>query len=731
MPKRFFSFNLPKFTDLSRFAPPRQTSIYQWLTSGIVLIVLATVLFGGMPALILIWWQLERQVQMRVTAAQSSTQALYTAEQRNLLQLTQLVSERPSLCALMQNPNDPKLVEYLDVLRQNTLADALLVVAPNGAIITSGIIPIPASGFADYSQLPYVDFIPLKDQSSLGILAVSEIASGEDCLKGKSGQVIAFQLLDQEFMQSLAQDTGLQQSLIIGGQRVVTSFPDVTNLPLNPDATLQVLRTREACCTTGVSGNETYYVGIAPLLNRQDHVVALSEVALPANLIRSNTFKIIALFLGLSILVLLGGVLFTRLLTRRITDPIQELSEAAERMGGGDLDTPIPVLNVWTDIDRLASQLDRSRRNLKQIQQIARRELKHIVHILAATREGILSLDEAGMVTWANADACRLLGYGIRDLLRKHYKQIFPPAPGEIATLDSILTPAVGQPPPRRLTILNAQGNFLTLSVSHAWLGVDRQDGAQHGKEQVLILREVGEEQALNRLRAEFLGNVAHEFRTPLSAISASTELLQEEGTEMQPEELAQLARTIHLSVIHLQALVNNLLESATIEAGVFRLRMQPLHLDEVLQNVAGMMSPLLQRRRQHLDLTVQDVSPVCIQADADRLKQALVNLVENASKFSPPDTSIALSVTQETDALKFSVSDCGPGLSASQFESLFARFFTAKGSSGQYGIGLGLPIVKAIAEAHGGQAGAANRPEGGARVWFTIPLQQPPEEEE
>lgn len=694
-------------------------------------IVVATILLVGLPTIGVIWWQLERQVQLRVLAAQTSTQALYAAEQENILQLVQLIGQRPTLCSLLQEPDPAKLLAYLDVLRQNTEADLLTVLTADGQIITSGIFQPPRPALLHRSSFPYVDFIAVDLPPGLGVFAVGEVVSEAGCEEGSAGRVIAFRFLGRDFMQELARDTGLEQSLILGGHRVATSFRNVPDLPLNPEASIQVLQTRQACCTTGASGGETYYVGIAPLLDRDGQVAALSEVALPANAIRNSTFQTMGMFLGLGFLVALGSAGFAWRLTRRITEPLQELTDAAERMGAGDLDTPIPVQSGWRAIDRLAGQLEQSRRNLKQVQQIARRELRHILHLLAATREGMLTLDEAGIITWANADACRLLGYELQGVLRRHYRQVFPPAPGETLRLEDVLAPAPGQPPPARLTILNAQGSFVTLTVSLALLENDAPEAGQSQYERVLILREVGEEQALNRLRAEFLGSVAHEFRTPLTAISASTELLLDEGSEMDAAELAFLARTMNLSVVHLQSLVNNLLESAIIEAGVFRLRFQSLQIDKLVQTVVEMMQPLIQRRQQRLEMQLADGLPEQICGDIDRLKQALVNLVENASKFSPPETAITLSAGQELDMVKFVVSDGGPGLPAEGFESLFSRFFTGRGSGGaQYGIGLGLPIVKAIAEAHGGQVGAANQAEGGARVWFTIPVKQQLQEE-
>lgn len=667
---------------------------------------------------------MENQVQLRVSDAQAATQALYAAEQRNLLEFAQLVSEQPTLCALLQRRDAANLTPYLETLRQNTASDALMVVAADGQIFASGSIAssLPEA-LLERRREPFADFIVLENPSRLAIFATSAIPSKE-CEAGQAGQVTVIRLLGNDFMRQLAENTGLEQSLIIGSKRVATSLVNAPDWSLNPDAASLVLRTREACCTMGESENETYYVGLAPLLDERGEVIALSEVALPADVIRRGAWNTIGLLFGIGVLVTLGGAGLALAMTQRITRPLNALSEAAERMGAGDLDTPVPVTSGWIAIDRLGSQLDHARRNLRQIHQITRRELKRVAHILGATREGVVILNEQGIVTWANSDACHILGYGIDRLLRRHYSQIFRPASGEAAALSAVLHPPPDQPPPAILTVLDAYDRPLALTVSAAWFETEGREETPTHRECVLILREVGEEQAVNRLRSEFLATVAHEFRTPLSAISASTELLVDEGEDMRAEEVTQLAQSIRLSVVHLQTLVNNLLESAIIEAGVFRLRIRPLQAADILKNVDEMMRPLLQRRAQRLVMETAENLPSPIWGDADRLNQALVNLVENASKFSPSEAEITLTVRREADTLTFSVSDSGPGLPTERFEDLFSRFFTSGQPRGaQFGIGLGLPIVKAIAEAHGGRVGAENRPEGGARVWFTIPL--------
>jgi two-component system sensor histidine kinase ResE len=282
---------------------------------------------------------------------------------------------------------------------------------------------------------------------------------------------------------------------------------------------------------------------------------------------------------------------------------LSELSEAAEKMGAGDLETPIRIVSGWIEIDQLAHQLESSRRNLYSIQQFTRHELRQIALRLGAIREGVLTFDMNGLVTWTNSNACHILGYDSLQMLRMHYSEVFKPAPGEAITLDDVIQPPPYQTQANRLTILNAQGRVITLNVSHSFVEMRDQNTTYPSVEHVLVLRDISEEQSINRLRSEFLANVAHEFRTPLSAISASAELLVDEGCDMNSAELSQLGRTIHLSAVHLQTLVNNLLESAIIEAGVFRLRLRPMLLQELLRNVADMMFPLLERRQQQLEV--------------------------------------------------------------------------------------------------------------------------------
>ncbi len=240
-------------------------------------------------------------------------------------------------------------------------------------------------------------------------------------------------------------------------------------------------------------------------------------------------------------------------------------------------------------------------------------------------------------------------------------------------------------------------------------------------------LAELRQEKALT---AHFLANVSHEFRTPLTAVAASVELLIDQASDLSPAELQELLATLHLGVLNLHKLVDNLLESANIEAGRFRVVLRPADLGQIIAEATTTMQPLLERHGQRLAIELPAAIPA-VMADGRRVVQVLVNLLSNASNAQHglagiADSQITVSASVAGDAVRIAVADQGPGVPAAQRAELLAgrRFALASGDGGDHapsGFGLGLAVVKAIVEGHGGQMGIDDRPGGGALVWFTL----------
>jgi K+-sensing histidine kinase KdpD len=235
----------------------------------------------------------------------------------------------------------------------------------------------------------------------------------------------------------------------------------------------------------------------------------------------------------------------------------------------------------------------------------------------------------------------------------------------------------------------------------------------------------VDDDIALQQLRSYFLASITHEFRTPLSALNASVEFLLDEIDHLSKEEIKDLLRSIHLSSTGLQTLIENLLESINIEAGRVTVRLRLIDLDDVVEEAGRVVRPLLNRRSQKLEVSCPPWLPQ-VKGDATRLQQALVNLLSNASKYGPMEQIIDLTIDHVAgEFVRVSVADRGPGISPTDREKLFHRFVRLDTpGTAQYGVGLGLSVVKAIIEEHGGKVGVDARPSGGSIFWFTIPVE-------
>jgi PAS domain S-box-containing protein len=706
----------------------QQMNLSQRLILSLVLVVVAIIVFIGLPTNLAMWKALEDQVWLRVQDAQSATNGLYNAEVTRLKKLSGIIAGRPTLYNLIQQGDIVAMGPYLDALKEESgNLDVVQVITPNlqaGDQLAG--LPSPQTFLA--GREPYAaDFVTVGDPQRLFIVGISQIQSPAEG-NPLVGYVLVAREIKSDYMQTLEQESGLAQSLIVGGRRVATSLPAAPDWSLDPQSALKVEKTGQACCTRGAASNQTYYVGLMPLRNSQGTVLALSEVALPGNSIQQSMVNSIIISAGFSLLVMLVGSFLVARQARSITQPLLQLSKTADQISQGNLDVSTPIESGVPEINQLARHFELARRQLRYTLSVTQREMKHAERLLSLLPKGVIALDENDRITFFNPDAEEILGYNSWDVERLHYTHIFPPAPGETATVGELLHKPADGPIAQRLNVLDAHGKPLLLYVTISPL--DNNPPSGYGSERVVVIRDVTEEEAVNRLRYNFLANVAHEFRTPLAGIAATTELLVEEGSDLTPDELNKLVETIRLSTLHLQTLVGNLLESTTIEAGCFQVHRRPINIQDVVQDAANLMSPLLKRRNQSLALNIPAALPT-LWADANRLTQALVNLLSNASKFSPMSGKIELDITLYPEWMTIAVLDCGPGLPTDRFADLFKRFVTANQSHDtQYGIGLGLSVVKSIVEMHGGQVGAENLPTGGAKVWFIIPI-HPPEEKE
>jgi two-component system, OmpR family, sensor histidine kinase KdpD len=220
------------------------------------------------------------------------------------------------------------------------------------------------------------------------------------------------------------------------------------------------------------------------------------------------------------------------------------------------------------------------------------------------------------------------------------------------------------------------------------------------------------------RLRNTLLSSVSHDLRTPLAAITGAASSLLDEQT-VGAAERQELAQTIYEEGERLDRLVGNLLDMTRLESGRLRLQREWHSPEELVGGALARMEKALARHR--VVTAVPDALPL-VAVDALLIERVLVNLLDNAVKYTPPGATIWVSASAGSSELEVEVADDGPGLPPGQEEKVFEKFFRAS-SSQRRGFGLGLAICRAIVTAHGGRIRAENRAPGGVAFRFSLPL--------
>jgi two-component system, OmpR family, phosphate regulon sensor histidine kinase PhoR len=244
-----------------------------------------------------------------------------------------------------------------------------------------------------------------------------------------------------------------------------------------------------------------------------------------------------------------------------------------------------------------------------------------------------------------------------------------------------------------------------------------------------LVLEDVAELRRLQRIRAEFIDNLSHELRTPITTVGLLVESLERDAetaaatsVELPPKMRERIGK-LEVETGNIAQMVAELLDLARIESGGRQLHLDDVDLTRIATDSVDRLRPFAERQGVGLQVTVDEGLPP-VRGEAARLAQVFANLVHNAVKFSPAGTEVRVGVRREGRMLEGWVADDGPGISPADQARIFERFYKAdrtRTSGG--GTGLGLAIARHIVEGHGGAIRVASEEGGGATFAFTIPI--------
>jgi NtrC-family two-component system sensor histidine kinase KinB len=236
------------------------------------------------------------------------------------------------------------------------------------------------------------------------------------------------------------------------------------------------------------------------------------------------------------------------------------------------------------------------------------------------------------------------------------------------------------------------------------------------------LLRDITERKNLAALQDDLTAMIYHDLRSPLANVISSLDMLRSMLPAGEDASVNSLLEIADHSTQRMQRLVSSLLDIRRIEAGQPINRQELVPLTSLINEACKTLQPLVRSRDQHLIVTLPENFPPAW-VDEDMIRRVVINLLENASKYSPPGDQIKVSAQQEGDWVKFSVKDSGPGIPLVDQERIFHKFVRLKADGSAKGLGLGLTFCRLAINAHGGRIWVDSQPPHGSQFNFTLPL--------
>jgi signal transduction histidine kinase len=662
----------------------------------------------GLPVLLIINRQASSQAQLLLDQATLTTQAFLASEQSDVQNLGLLISQRSTLTRVLEEQDTTSLEGYLNTLRGSVNLDLILICAEGKEVKGIGENISMSDLCLEDSQSRYA---ALTSGDDLYLYTSVDLETPEGPVyKVVTGKRISLILME------LQKETGLLYFLVWRNQVMLSSDPSIAIVPgLTPDILSNVNDTANLSLTQRAFqlNDHQYVLEVLPV----DSALELNLVnALNVDMqidIQQGLNRTLTLALLLIVLIAFGLGVWQ---SQRISRPIVDLANAAGKFRQGDLHTPVSVQASALEISQLANTLEDARIALQHSMEQLQAEKAWIEHLLNSIVEGTITLDAQNRVTFASAGVSKIIEREHEQIIGLKVDDIFLAPDGEIAFSNQL--PSAGQQ--RRVSIKLVNGQERLLSISKANLIPPVASDANRA----LVIRDVTNEEYIHRLLGDFMANITHEFRTPLAALEASSELLLDNLHSLSQTETKDLLVSLNLGIINLQTLIDNLIEAASIEAGRFKVSIQPIQFDVILNEAQEIMQPLIERYELRL-VSAPPTESLLVMADRRRTVQILVNLLSNAIKHSPTNGLIKINHAVDANRLRVEVVDEGGGVPLEQRNELFRRFshLNTRTERTKQGLGLGLSVVKAIVEAQQGEIGIADQAEGGNCFWFTLPL--------
>jgi two-component system phosphate regulon sensor histidine kinase PhoR len=464
---------------------------------------------------------------------------------------------------------------------------------------------------------------------------------------------------------------------------------------------------------------DTPLLYVATPLRDGDRVIGVLRLALPLAAVTASYETVHRVMLGAAVVALVVALGIGLFVSGRVTRPVIEMQSIARQLSEGNFSVRAPVRSP-DEIGTLGRSLNVLAARLREkIQDLAQEQAK-MAAIVDGMVEGVIAVDGHDHIFLMNERARAIFNLGPGRLERKPFLEVIRNADlhdvfraGRAAGTDGAEERAVVQ---RELRLSTPVDRALQVHAAAIRLGAGETGVA-------MVLHDITALRQLEQVRTEFVANVSHELRTPLTAIQGYLETLL--GGAM--DDPAHARRFLEVAFRHterLGRLLNDLADLSNIELGRVTMHMGPVALGDLVEETFAIIRAKAEAGGVALEARLApDLPPV--EGDHDRLAQVLINLVDNAVKYTPAGGKVTVEAAADGRQVELVVADTGIGIPPADLPRITERFYRVDKARSRDlgGTGLGLAIVKHLVAAHGGRLTIESRPDEGTRVRIVLPV--------
>ncbi|HWI61170.1 MAG TPA: phosphate regulon sensor histidine kinase PhoR [Symbiobacteriaceae bacterium] len=397
-------------------------------------------------------------------------------------------------------------------------------------------------------------------------------------------------------------------------------------------------------------------------------------------------------------------------LTVSMARQLSQTTEVVRRFAEGDFSK---TLTAWAadnhELFHLEQGINATAASLQMRLVELAQEKARLETILTTMADGVLVVDTRKRIVMMNPAAEAVFGVNAGEAVGRDHLEVT-----HHFDLNEALERVLRTGQPAMLEIRRARPTEQIMEARLVSFGQDR--GV------LVVISDITRARKLEQMRTEFVSNVTHELRTPLTSIRGFAETLLE-GALDDPEDARHFVEIIKRESVHLGNLIEDILDLSRIEGGKWKVKKEPFQLQQLVQDTVGRFATRAEGQGVELRLEISPDLPE-LQGDIARLAQVLINLVDNALKYTPSGGSVTVSAEDLGSLVRVKVTDTGAGIPKADLARLFERFYRVDKARSRAtgGTGLGLSIVKHIVEAHGGTVGVDSDLGRGATFLFTLP---------